>query len=242
MIWIIELVVLLIFVAIGGFNGFIAWAILTALVLAGRFVNTQNHLKTIEVATRVDAAVKSAPTKPVAPALPRAAPDPEAPHMWRHERSETEGPPELRATQTWTLDLRAMTLRHASEVGLITSITGYLVRRISATEWQMKTDPEWREHHVRTLKAKLSADDLHEVDRSLLEHELETLTADPRWFPVPERFIAAIETRYQRYLIAPEATAASTETPAAREGPRCPHCGYVGTPGATRCGGCLKRF
>jgi uncharacterized OB-fold protein len=52
--WILELVVLLLFVGFGGFEGFIAWAVLSALFLFGRYFHNQTQLKAAQVALQAD--------------------------------------------------------------------------------------------------------------------------------------------------------------------------------------------
>jgi Double zinc ribbon len=54
MIWVLEIVILLLFVGFGGFPGFIAWAVLTALVLFGRYASQQTKLKAAEVMLRAE--------------------------------------------------------------------------------------------------------------------------------------------------------------------------------------------
>jgi hypothetical protein len=54
MIWILELVILLLFVGFGGFEGFIAWAILSALIMYGRHSSQQAKLKAAEVMIRAE--------------------------------------------------------------------------------------------------------------------------------------------------------------------------------------------
>jgi len=53
-IWILEIVILLIFAAFGGLEGFIVWATLSALILFARYVHGQNQLKAAEVMVRAE--------------------------------------------------------------------------------------------------------------------------------------------------------------------------------------------
>jgi hypothetical protein len=54
MIWVLEVVILLLFVGFGGFTGFIAWAVLTALIIFGRYASQQTKLKAAEVMLRAE--------------------------------------------------------------------------------------------------------------------------------------------------------------------------------------------
>jgi len=51
-LWVLEIAVLLVFVGFGGFEGFIAWAVLTALFLFGQHVRNQAQLKAAELLLR----------------------------------------------------------------------------------------------------------------------------------------------------------------------------------------------
>jgi hypothetical protein len=60
MIWIVELVVLLLFVGFGGVAGFIAWAVLFALLLFARHFHNQAQLKAAELVMQTESSERHA--------------------------------------------------------------------------------------------------------------------------------------------------------------------------------------
>jgi hypothetical protein len=210
MIWVLELIVLLIFVGFGGFEGFIAWAVLTALVLFARHSQNQTKLKAAELILQAEKNKHS-----------------EAPVLLPVQADASE--PSDRWASVERIDFRTM-MWSAS----------HMVRRVSATQWEMKYDAVFRRKHAAELTARLarppvvgpSVEDCSECGLDVLSHyhrpscskydereeqaveaaeedafardraadELKRLEQEPTWEPFPEALVAAIETRYQRYL------------------------------------------
>jgi hypothetical protein len=144
MIWVIELVVLLAFVGFGGFEGFIAWAVLTALIMFARHSSNQTKLKAAELAIRAEQATqREARERQKEPALP-PAPTRSGPsnqtipaHQWLDENGSV-------------LDFRTMTW------GTKLGPASYMARRISATQWEMKYDADFRRSQITALKGVLA--------------------------------------------------------------------------------------
>jgi len=205
MIWVFEIVVLLAFVAIGGFYGFIAWAVLTALVMFAHHSSVQTKLKATELLMREEesrqrgrgiAADQQAPPRLAPPTNrqpePASAPGALGDEPARALPSYQWAPPNSHASP---VDFRTMTWG------------GHMVRRLSATEWQHKYDADFRALRLPALREQLRAGPKAqgswnaEVVRLQLEGEIENLEPEPTWKPFPEKYIAAIETAYQRFLI-----------------------------------------
>lgn len=127
MIWVVELVVLLVFVGFGGFEGFIAWAVLTALILFGRHSHNQTKLKAAELLLRAERNQQSA--EHVSPLVLEAAP----------QRASSDVDPLAK------LDFRTMMWGAA-----------HMVRRLSATQWEMKYDAEYCRKRIAELTALLA--------------------------------------------------------------------------------------
>jgi hypothetical protein len=198
-IWVLEVAFFAAFVGIGGFYGFIAWAVITALVMFAKHSSNQTKLKAAELMLRekqgndreareLDAERRQAPRLPPSADLVRppaseggVAPDGIPAHHW------------IAWPGAAPLDFR--TMMWGSE---------HMVRRISATEWQRKFDADYRTNRIRRLRRLLAMPHGEESSdddgRITLQDELSQLEPEPTWKPFAEKYIAAIETRYQRYL------------------------------------------
>jgi len=213
LIWVLEIALLLVFVGFGGFPGFIAWAVLTALVMFAQHANTQSRLKAAELVLQAERDRQMG--RPAPP--PALAPiDPDA-QEWHHSRFTSSS-----SHEAWSVNFSTMVLRldyAYQDAG--SSTMGFLVRRVSPSQWEMKLHPEYRTWRIAELRRRLATDAPDSVaedrpeaggletggwregehERYLLQHELDSLQGEFTWSPFPEEFIASIETRYQRYLL-----------------------------------------
>ncbi len=183
--WLIGLVVLIAFVWVGGFHGFIAWAVLTALTLYWQAVRAKVALKAAELELRAEEnRLRQAPPPALEPPPPKP-PEREP----RHLSTRDDGS---------VFDLRTMTyLRSAS---FPEPRETHLIRRISPTQWEWKQTPNVHKQGLDVASMLLADDKTHEQLRAAAQTCVDKYSAGPIWEPLPEEYIAPLETQYQRYL------------------------------------------
>jgi hypothetical protein len=269
-LWIVDIIIFFVSVGVGGFPGFIVWAVLTGLFMFAQYANAQTKLKAADLllkdqrlqdernrqhlqaqglyAPPAQTAWQPPPRQPAhgsrppppqlaAPSwqpppppqpppwqpapLPQLGEQDEPPHLWIQRRGNWQNDP---------LDFRTMMWGEL-----------VMVRRVSATQWEMKYEAEARMRRIAELSAQLARPpvagpqyrscsecgttgvvDLHrpscskyspaaevaararwedEVERERIGRELAETQKEPAWRPFPERDVASVETRYQRYLL-----------------------------------------
>jgi hypothetical protein len=131
MIWIVELIVLLVFVGFGGFEGFIAWSVLTALIMFARHSSNQTKLKAAELSLQAERAKQDMQLAPAPAPSGSTAGDP-PPHTWVDDAGSR-------------VDFRTMMWG-----------SSYMVRRVSAAQWEIKCEPDLRTKHIASHRALLA--------------------------------------------------------------------------------------
>jgi hypothetical protein len=213
-VWVMEVGFFLLLVGVGGFQGFVVWAILTALLLLVRLAHARTQLKASDQKLQVEHQPESTPTEQDDP-----------PHLWIHRRGSWQNLP---------LDFRTMMWGESLMVRRI-SVTQWEVKH--EQDWRRKRIRELQARLARPGVAGPAYEpcsecgthgvggpgsDLHrprcskysapdeaaararwddEFDRETSTEELEELQKEPGWKPFPEELVASLEARYQRYLV-----------------------------------------
>jgi len=190
MIWFLEIILFVAFVAIGGFPGFIAWAVLTAIILFVQHSNRQAALKAAELVMRDEERqgriVDQRASRPqLGSALPPFVPQYALPELAEAHAEDVPAHHWLASPGGTPLDFRTMMWGNAR-----------MVRRVSAIQWEQKYERGYRAERMRYVRRLLEtppvADGIDEVDRPFLQDELDGLAPEPSWKSLPEKYIAAI--------------------------------------------------
>lgn len=154
-----------------------------------------SHLSRIEGRLRE---MHEAPPAVLPTAQAMGGDEPTRVHGWTHSRFVSTWEHE-----NWSFNFETMVLyleiQFAPGSGCNSTCEQFLIRRISASHWERKLHPKYRENRLSQLKQKPLPDD--PLDRHLHNQELESLEQELNWDALSEEFIAPVETQYQRYLL-----------------------------------------
>ncbi len=101
---------------------------------------------------------------------------------------------------TWEIDFASMVLRWELQSSSGPGFTTSHVRRLSATQWEVKETDDSRRANIAQAdreRAAMTSDD----EREAHDEMNAPLRSPPVWLPYhPERHVAGIETAYQRFI------------------------------------------